>query len=184
LESAWRFTAAGGPRISPLSFPSWRRAPIQSNWFVASRKKESSSTSARADCASARIFTIATRKSIDSSICCKRRGCISVGFTKKELTPESQRTPRRKKKCFISASSVTLWLLISESGCNSGQSVSKGKPMANVSSQPPKWRGQDSAVYTGVFDPFHLGHLDIVKRGSRLYDRLVVGVGTNPEKKP
>ena len=56
--------------------------------------------------------------------------------------------------------------------------------MANVSSQPPKWRGQDSAVYTGVFDPFHLGHLDIVKRGSRLYDRLVVGVGTNPEKKP
>jgi pantetheine-phosphate adenylyltransferase len=40
------------------------------------------------------------------------------------------------------------------------------------------------AVYTGVFDPFHLGHLDVIKRGSKLYDRLVVGVGTNPEKKP
>jgi pantetheine-phosphate adenylyltransferase len=39
------------------------------------------------------------------------------------------------------------------------------------------------AVYTGVFDPFHLGHLDVIQRGSRLYDRLVVGVGVNPEKK-
>lgn len=38
------------------------------------------------------------------------------------------------------------------------------------------------AVYTGVFDPVHLGHLDIIRRGSRLYDRLVVGVGINPEK--
>jgi pantetheine-phosphate adenylyltransferase len=43
---------------------------------------------------------------------------------------------------------------------------------------------QRIAVYTGVFDPFHLGHLDVIQRGSRLYDRLVVGVGTNPEKKP
>lgn len=40
------------------------------------------------------------------------------------------------------------------------------------------------AVYTGVFDPVHLGHLDIIRRGSRLYDRLVVGVGINPEKMP
>ncbi len=40
------------------------------------------------------------------------------------------------------------------------------------------------AVYTGVFDPFHLGHLDLIQRGSRLYDRLVVGVGINPDKTP
>jgi pantetheine-phosphate adenylyltransferase len=40
------------------------------------------------------------------------------------------------------------------------------------------------AVYTGVFDPIHLGHLDVIRRGSRLYDRLVVGVGVNPEKSP
>jgi pantetheine-phosphate adenylyltransferase len=40
------------------------------------------------------------------------------------------------------------------------------------------------AVYTGVFDPIHLGHLDIIQRGSRLFDRLVVGVGNNPEKQP
>ena len=41
-----------------------------------------------------------------------------------------------------------------------------------------------TAVYTGVFDPVHLGHLDVIRRGSRLYDRLVVGVGINPEKEP
>jgi pantetheine-phosphate adenylyltransferase len=38
------------------------------------------------------------------------------------------------------------------------------------------------AVYTGTFDPVHLGHLDAIQRGSRLYDRLVVGVGINPDK--
>ena len=38
------------------------------------------------------------------------------------------------------------------------------------------------AVYPGSFDPFTLGHLDIVQRASRLFDRLVVGVGTNLEK--
>jgi pantetheine-phosphate adenylyltransferase len=38
------------------------------------------------------------------------------------------------------------------------------------------------AVYTGVFDPVHLGHLDVIRRGRRLVDRLIVGVGENPEK--
>jgi pantetheine-phosphate adenylyltransferase len=41
-----------------------------------------------------------------------------------------------------------------------------------------------TAVYTGVFDPVHLGHLDVIRRGSRVFDRLVVGVGINPEKSP
>jgi pantetheine-phosphate adenylyltransferase len=40
------------------------------------------------------------------------------------------------------------------------------------------------AVYTGVFDPVHLGHLDVIRRGARIVDRLVVGVGDNPEKSP
>jgi pantetheine-phosphate adenylyltransferase len=40
------------------------------------------------------------------------------------------------------------------------------------------------AVYTGVFDPVHLGHLDVIRRGSKMVDRLVVGVGENPEKAP
>jgi len=38
------------------------------------------------------------------------------------------------------------------------------------------------AVYTGVFDPVHRGHLDVIRRGSQLVDRLIVGVGDNPEK--
>src|SRR5262249_35771666 len=41
-----------------------------------------------------------------------------------------------------------------------------------------------AAVYTGSFDPVHLGHLDVIRRGARLYDRLIVGVGVNPEKEP
>lgn len=40
------------------------------------------------------------------------------------------------------------------------------------------------AVYTGTFDPVHLGHLDIIERGSRIFRRLIVGVGINPEKTP
>lgn len=39
------------------------------------------------------------------------------------------------------------------------------------------------AVYTGVFDPVHHGHVDIIRRGSRLFPSLVVGVGINPDKK-
>lgn len=41
-----------------------------------------------------------------------------------------------------------------------------------------------TAVYPGTFDPITLGHLDIIKRGSRLVDRLVIGVTTNPSKQP
>ncbi len=40
------------------------------------------------------------------------------------------------------------------------------------------------AVYTGTFDPIHLGHLDVIARGSRIFERLVVGVGINPDKAP
>ncbi len=40
------------------------------------------------------------------------------------------------------------------------------------------------AVYTGVFDPVHFGHLDVIHRGSRIYDKLIVGVGVNPDKQP
>jgi pantetheine-phosphate adenylyltransferase len=40
------------------------------------------------------------------------------------------------------------------------------------------------AVYPGVFDPVHLGHLDVIRRGSRVFDRLIVGVGANPDKSP
>lgn len=39
-----------------------------------------------------------------------------------------------------------------------------------------------TAVYTGSFDPFHLGHENIVRRACLLFDRVIVGVGENPEK--
>lgn len=39
-------------------------------------------------------------------------------------------------------------------------------------------------IYPGSFDPITLGHLDIIRRSSRLFDRLVVGVLTNRAKKP
>jgi pantetheine-phosphate adenylyltransferase len=40
------------------------------------------------------------------------------------------------------------------------------------------------AVYTGSFDPITWGHLNVIERGSQLVDRLVVGVGINPQKNP
>lgn len=40
------------------------------------------------------------------------------------------------------------------------------------------------AVYTGTFDPLTLGHLNVIERGSKLVDRLVVGIGINPQKNP
>ena len=40
------------------------------------------------------------------------------------------------------------------------------------------------AVYPGTFDPIHRGHLDVIERGGRIFDRLVVGVGINPDKAP
>jgi len=40
------------------------------------------------------------------------------------------------------------------------------------------------AVYPGTFDPITLGHLDIIRRGAHLVDKLVVGVTTNPAKEP
>ena len=41
-----------------------------------------------------------------------------------------------------------------------------------------------TAVYTGVFDPVHLGHIDVIERGCSIFDRLIVGVGINPDKAP
>ena len=38
------------------------------------------------------------------------------------------------------------------------------------------------AVYTGSFDPVTLGHLNVIERGSRLVDRLIIGIGINSEK--
>ena len=39
-----------------------------------------------------------------------------------------------------------------------------------------------TAVYPGTFDPITLGHLNVMERASRLFDRLVVAIGINIEK--
>ncbi|MBK55870.1 MAG: pantetheine-phosphate adenylyltransferase [Flavobacteriaceae bacterium] len=39
------------------------------------------------------------------------------------------------------------------------------------------------AIFPGTFDPFTLGHLDILVRSLSLFDEIVVGVGTNGQKK-
>ncbi len=38
------------------------------------------------------------------------------------------------------------------------------------------------AVYPGTFDPPHLGHLDIVKRSLKIFDRVIVAIAENPRK--
>lgn len=42
--------------------------------------------------------------------------------------------------------------------------------------------GAHTALYPGSFDPVTFGHLDVIVRGRRIFDRLVVGVGQNPDK--
>lgn len=40
------------------------------------------------------------------------------------------------------------------------------------------------AVYPGSFDPITNGHLDIIKRGLNLFDRVVIAIAVNPSKQP
>ncbi len=41
-----------------------------------------------------------------------------------------------------------------------------------------------TAIYPGTFDPITLGHMDIIRRGATLVDRLIIGVTTNAAKTP
>jgi pantetheine-phosphate adenylyltransferase len=45
-------------------------------------------------------------------------------------------------------------------------------------------RKERIGIYPGTFDPITLGHMDIIRRGAKLVDRLVIGVTTNPSKSP
>lgn len=40
------------------------------------------------------------------------------------------------------------------------------------------------ALYPGSFDPITLGHMDILERASKLFDRVIIAVATNSNKKP
>jgi pantetheine-phosphate adenylyltransferase len=38
------------------------------------------------------------------------------------------------------------------------------------------------AVYTGMFDPLHNGHVDVIQRSLQIFDEVIVAVGANPSK--
>ena len=40
------------------------------------------------------------------------------------------------------------------------------------------------AVYPGTFDPLTCGHIDIIERASALFDKLIIGIYENPDKRP
>ncbi|MAG18246.1 MAG: pantetheine-phosphate adenylyltransferase [Candidatus Diapherotrites archaeon] len=40
------------------------------------------------------------------------------------------------------------------------------------------------AIYPGTFDPLTNGHLDVIKRGLKMFNSLIIGVAVNPAKKP
>jgi pantetheine-phosphate adenylyltransferase len=40
-----------------------------------------------------------------------------------------------------------------------------------------------TAVYPGSFDPITNGHLDVIKRGTKVFEKVIVAVGDNPAKK-
>ncbi len=48
----------------------------------------------------------------------------------------------------------------------------------------PQASSERVGVYPGTFDPITLGHSDIIRRGAKLVDRLIIGVTTNPSKNP
>jgi len=41
-----------------------------------------------------------------------------------------------------------------------------------------------TAIYPGTFDPITLGHMDVIHRGLKVFDRIVIGVAENPKKCP
>ena len=57
------------------------------------------------------------------------------------------------------------------------QNLTHGSPDPMAAQQKP-----NSAVYVGSFDPITLGHLDIIRRASRIFEHVTVGIGVNPDK--
>ena len=42
----------------------------------------------------------------------------------------------------------------------------------------------NKAIYPGTFDPVTNGHLDLIERGAKMFQHVVIGVANNPSKKP
>ena len=51
-------------------------------------------------------------------------------------------------------------------------------------SEPKQRHKKRKAVYPGSFDPITNGHVDIIKRGLKIFDEILVAVLENPKKKP
>lgn len=43
---------------------------------------------------------------------------------------------------------------------------------------------QKTAVYPGTFDPITNGHIDLIRRATHVFDKIVVGIAANPDKQP
>lgn len=41
-----------------------------------------------------------------------------------------------------------------------------------------------TVVYPGTFNPITVGHVDLIKRARKLFDRVIVAIGTSPQKNP
>ncbi|MDH3348391.1 MAG: pantetheine-phosphate adenylyltransferase [Desulfobulbaceae bacterium] len=52
-------------------------------------------------------------------------------------------------------------------------------PVIKIDSPEPK-----IALYPGTFDPITNGHIDIIKRGLRLFDHIIITIAINPNKNP
>ncbi len=47
-----------------------------------------------------------------------------------------------------------------------------------------KKNGLKTAIYAGSFDPITFGHLDVIARAARIFDRVIVAIGSSQSKKP
>src|SRR3954469_336231 len=64
------------------------------------------------------------------------------------------------------------------------RTCSAPSPASPSSATIERGKSVRTGVYPGTFDPVTLGHMDIIRRGAKLVDRLVIGVTTNPSKSP
>ena len=51
-------------------------------------------------------------------------------------------------------------------------------------SKPTQTKHPTIAVYPGTFDPVTNGHVDIIKRGLQMFDRIIIVIAINATKKP